>query len=455
MKKQRGFSLAEVIIGIAILLVLATIYLTFVSSASKEIQFSGDHLNSVVIAQKITEDMIEELALNPFGLETLGLDATAGSPQEIVDGKSVFFSMIEDSKAPFGIIDKMSDGAIVPDMQPLYDTVKRFRFSATGERLADSGETEDRNLVQSNILLQWQTKTGKGQFDTAIQLFSPVTKKKVSLGVLMDEAAIDSRIPAEVFYKPGKTIGELATEIGENDKTILALGRISLISRDFATSDSFRNFKNKVKQLKLRVESTPSIDHGKRFLLIRELAKTWYSMGKNCFQVVAYLEPQFKILQTEGKFGSINSGTGFNPLSFQQDLFNFRIIFEYFSGCMEHARFHYNQLLAKDLVNYKGGKTQLQIIQKLMDIYRIVAILPTRPGGMAEYKDFLERIRKFSDGRNPFLYRLATFEKLLLNSPTEWKNRYPNLEGIHQMIAVRVPEILAFIKTQTISAISN
>lgn len=455
MKKKRGFSLVEIIIGIAIVAGLATIYFVFVSSASKELKFSGDHLNSVVVSQKITEDLIEEIALNPYGLETLGLDSSSAATQEIVEGKSVFFSLIEDKKEPFGIIEKTTDGGISPAMQPLYDTSKRFRFSASGKRLADSGDHEDRNLVEADILIQWQTQTGKGEFDTAINLFSPVTKKQVGLGVLLNEAAIDARIPAEVFNRPGKTIGELASEIGENAEAILALGRISLISRDFATSDAFRNFKDKIRGLRLQAGGIPAIDRGKRYRLARDQARAWYGMARDCFQIVSYLEPQFKILQTEGKFTSLTSGTGFNPLSFQQDLFYFRIIYEYFSGCMEHARYHYNQLLEEDLVDYKGAKIQLQVIRRLIDIYRIVAILPTRPGGMMEYKEFLARLKKFANGRNPFLYRLATFERLLLDSPSEWKKRYANLEGISQMISVRIPEILSFIKTQTIAAISN
>lgn len=448
MKRRNAFTLVEIIIGFSILAGVALIYLIFIRSSSSELQFTADHLNAVVLSQKVSEDLIEELALNPYGFETLGIENKSSYQHEVVDGTSVFFSFIEDVRAPYGQIDVNVDGAIGPQMQPLYEHVNKFKFKVTGNRLAKTGDHEDRNLLQSNLDFFWKAKSGRGEFKTSTQLFSPVTAKKVDLGVVVDQAGIDARIPAEIFSSPGKTLPELAAATGENIEAIKALGRIALVTRDFAASPYYVNKKNEIRQLKNTLDNTPPTNLDKQFELRKSLADTWYEIARSCFQIVAYLEPQFAVLQTQGKFSS-NTGKGFNPVTFQQDLFYYHIIFEYFSGSLEQARHYYNSMLQSDLIAYKGGKIQIQLMQKLMDIYRIIALIPNRSGGMQEYRTFLSRLRTFAEGRNPFLYRLTAFERNLIENQNEWLKHHANLERLHQIIAVRVPVILDFIRTTT------
>ncbi|OGK07796.1 MAG: hypothetical protein A2W80_02800 [Candidatus Riflebacteria bacterium GWC2_50_8] len=454
MKKSRcAFTLVEVLVGCSILAGISLIYLIFVRSSSKEMQFSADHLNAVVLSQKISEDLIEELAVNPYGFETLGVSGST-SQQEVIEGRSVFFSFIEDTRPPYGKIGINSDGAIGPQMQPLYDTVNKFKFTVAGERLAATGDHEDRNLIQSNIDFFWNATTGRGEFNTAMQMFSPVTCKKVDLGLILDQATIDARIPAEVFARPTSNIAEIAASMGENVAALQALGRIALVTRDFVVSQYYVRRKNDLRQLNLRLGNTLATDLEQQFELRKSIAETWYEMAQICFQIVAYLEPQFEIMQTQGKFQT-TTGAGFNPITFQQDLFYYRIIFEYFAGSLVQARYYYNTMLTSDLIRYKGGKAQIQLLQKLIDIYRLVVILPSRSGGMQEYRAFLARIKSFSEGRNPYLYRFATFERSLLDQPDEWMKRYANLERLNHIIAVRVPVILDFIKTQTVGMITQ
>jgi len=452
--RRRAFTLVEIIIGFSILAGIALVYLLFVRSSSKEMQFSAEHLNAVVLSQKVAEDLIEELALNPYGFETLGVEGASTIEHEVVEGRSIFFSFIEDVRSPYGKIDANVDGAITQQMQPLYDSVDRFKFTVAGQRIAKTGDHEDRNLIQSDIVFKWKSQTGRGEFNTSMQMFSPVTVKKVDLGLAVDQAGIDARIPAEVFARPSKTVAEISADTGENVETILALGRISLVTRDFAASEYYLKRKNEIRQLALQLSNTPAIDLEKQYELRKTIAETWYDIARICFQIVAYLDPQFDILQTQGKFQT-TTGTGFNPTTFQQDLMYYRIIYEYFSGSLLQARYYYNTLFKSDLMRYKGGKVQSQLTMKLFDLYRLAAILPTHTSGKMEYRQFLLRIKEFSEGRNPYLYRLATFERGLLDTPDEWLKRYANLKKLNHVIAVRVPVILDFIRTRTVSIITQ
>lgn len=453
-RRRRAMTLVEILVGLGILAVIGTMLVTFIRSGRKEIQFSSDHLNAVILSQKVSEDLIEEMAMNPYGLETLGVNTTTPSYQEITDGRSIFFSFVEDRAAPWGYIDPATDGSVGPGMQPLYEDIRKFKFALTGERMAAAGGSEDRNLVTARVDLAWEAQTGRGEFNSTCLLFSPATEKKTDLAFAVDEAALDARIPAEVYRKPGQTIPELAAAIGENVETVKALGRIALLTRDFTASDYFRRQKAKIAAAKQKLLQTPAGNLAGQFEHRHAIARHWYDLAKTCFQVVAYLVPQFAELRQQGRFAA-GSGTGFNAVSLQENLQTYGIIYEYFVGSLVQSRYYYYALLQSDLSRYKGGKCQLQTLQKLMDIYRVVAILPTRPQGAQEYRAFLGRMRKLGEGRNPFLVRLVDQELVFLQNPSQWFDRLPNLKRISSIVKDQVPGILGFIREKSDGAVTG
>ncbi|HNV72450.1 MAG TPA: hypothetical protein PKO06_22260 [Candidatus Ozemobacteraceae bacterium] len=315
MKSNRhALTLVELIVGLAIFCSIGAVFVTFITSSSKEVKFSGDHFNAVILSQKVSEDVLEELSVNPYGLETLGVDGTKSGYQEVVDGKSVFFSYLEDRVAPWGKIEPTTDGLLNSDMKPLYDHVKKYKFQVAGERMHNTGDDPKRNLMSCDIDFNWSSQTGRGEFNTSFLLFSPATARKTDLAAIVDQSAIDARIPGEVFFRPGKTVPELAADIGENVDTLLALGRISLVSRDFMASQYYQKRRQDIKLAKLQLSATPQIDLANQFELRKTIARMWYDLAKTCFQVIAYLEPQFAVLQSQGKFGT-GAGTGFSPIT--------------------------------------------------------------------------------------------------------------------------------------------
>jgi len=324
-----------------------------------------------------------------------------------------------------------------------------------GDRLAKSGDHEDRNLVACNIDFFWAASTGRGEFKTGFHVFAPVTLKKVAAGDGIDEAAIDSRIPAEVFGAPGKSIGELAGITGENQQTVIALGRISLICNDFSYSSYFAEQKNKIATGYRRLQSLSAAGNPDAYYnQSLELAKAWYDLGKSSYQIVAFLGPHFAELQNQGKFDN-SLGVGFSPITFQHHLLSYRMIYEYFVNSMVQARYYYYNLLRPEIVRYKGNRVQHQVILRLIDIYRLTAVICTRPGGMAEYQDFLNRVRDLSRNRNPFMERMISHEQKLLQNRSKWLEHFPNLARIDNMLSARIPEIMEFIDRQTVAMIKR
>lgn len=299
MKRCRGLSLLEILIGIAIFATVGITFLSFIGQSIGESKFSSDFFTAFILSQKVMEDFAEEIAVNPYGFETLGVDETSTKYSDVVDGSTVYFSSLEDQQKPYGKIDGGTDGTINDKMKPLYD------------------------------------------------------------------------------------------------------------------------------------------------------------LAKACYQIVVYLEPQFAILETQNSDALKTGGSALNPIMFQEALFNYRIIYEYFSGSIVQTRYYYYTLAEKDLALFKGGKKELQVMQKLMDLYRIVALLPTVPGGMIQYQAFLTRLETFSDGRNPFFQRLVKQELIYLQDQNAWMEKFPNLKRISLVVKDRVPQILAFIKTKTDDAVLN
>ncbi len=445
-----GFSLIEIVIGFSILLFVGAMFLTFLQSSSKEAAFSSEIFDAVVLSQKVSEDILEELAVNPYGLETLGVQNSKKSKNHVVDRDSIFFSYFEDRKKPYGQINPERDGGLDETVQPLYDSVKKFKFNVTGKRIAESGNSFNRNLVECDINFSWGAKTGKGRYMNSVQFFSPVTEKEVTPQLIVNQASIDARIPAEVFNKSA-SVGEIAAQTGENAETILALGRIAIISRDFLNSPVFKAEAAKVNQLTKNLGSISDIKNYYETTL--ELALAWYELAKYCYQIVMLLDPQFAILQLQGKFVGL-TGSGLNPMVFELSLMNFQVIYEYFVTSLINTRYYFYKILEPEIVKHKGTKTQLHAILKLIDLYRVTSLIKTRTGSANEYRAFLQRIRTFSEHRNPFLYRMVNHELILISKPTEWLKRYPNLERLEKIISSRVPNILEFIK-KTRTAIMN
>ena len=445
-----GFTLLEVVFGMALFATVAISFILFLQSSAKESQFSGEHLTALILSQKVLEDIGEEVFVNPYGFETLGIEGS--SPNlEVTEGKSVFFSYLEDRKAPWGRIDPAIDGMITPKMLPLYEAVAKYRFQVEGKRLQASGDGEDRNVMNCGVGFSWSARTGSGKFANRCLYFSPVTAKKQDLSAMVDEPGLDRRSPEEFFRKPGQSLLEIAAQSGVPVEDLRDLGRVALVTQDFLQSPPFRDLQKKTSRLRARIPTIPPDSFDALFDARLQLAQSWYELAKLSFQIVAFVERPVSRFARENTFKSLH-GAGIpaiEPIAFQRALFNVKLIYSYFTASLIQSRDAFQALLQKDIAGYKGGKTQLQIMQKLFDLHRLIAIIPTCPDGMAEYRKFLAKVEGFAEGRNPFLHRMVRQEEVFLGDRTVWLNRWANLKRLDGILNDRMPGILVFIDLRT------
>ena len=454
-KRKKGFSLVEVMIGVAIFATVGVAFLSFLSQSIGESKFSAEYFSAFILSQKVMEDFSEEIAINPYGFETLGVDENSTQYSEVVDGATVHFSGLEDQQKPYGKIDPGADNTINAKVVPLYEIVKKFQFRAQAKRLEKTGDGEKRNLLRCNLEFLWDAKIGKGQYETSCSFFSPVTAKKIDLALNVDQAAIDARIPKDFFNAPGKSLAQIANERSSTVETVTALGRIALVTEDFMKSQYYTKQMKAIADLKKKLALIPASQFDQEYAVRLAIALAWYDLAKACYQIVVYLEPCFATLQSQN-VSALQTGTNtLNPIQLQEALFHYRIIYEYFVGSIVQARFYYYALIEKDLALYKGGKRELQVLQKLIDLYRIVALLASVPTGMDQYKAFLGRLDTFADGRNLYLQRMVRQEMIYLQDPAVWMEKFPNLKRISSIVKDRIPQILAFIKARTDDAVLN
>ncbi|NLI76721.1 MAG: type II secretion system protein [Candidatus Riflebacteria bacterium] len=442
--RQTGFTMTELMIGVSIFAGLTLAFLLSVRATTREIDFSADYFMSILVAQKVGEDLMEETTLNPFALESSGVESPSGITSRLVDGGSVHFSFLEDRAAPWGRIDPGVDGLLSADVQPLYAQVRDFRLRTRARRLASDQAVPDRNLLAVSTEVQWKNQADGRKYESEFQVFSPVTGKKfdetLDVGTLpLTPAALEEETARFFYHLSAEDLKAKIAQSQGDEKAIFELGKVHFLCKGFMQSEYYRKTMQEITTLKKNLASPSGQDlYGTHVAL----AARWYDLAKTAYRLAFYLERSFDRLMAHpaGLPGGVE---GIDQSRLAQCMANFSIIYELFVGGLVQTRSNYLKLLEPGFAA-KGGKRQQQIILRLLDIHRILGINPNYPQGLPDYRVFIDQIRTFSEGRLPFLARFMDDERVLAKDPKALLARYPNLKSIHALLADRMPRVLAF-----------
>jgi hypothetical protein len=254
-----------------------------------------------------------------------------------------------------------------------------------------------------------------------------------------DPAAMEEET-AQFFYH--LSAAELKPRIAAaqgDEKAIFELGKVHLLCKGFMQSDYYRQTMQEISDLKKKLATTST---QALYATRVSLAARWYDLAKTCYRLAFYLEKSFARLMTHPA-GLPGGVAGIDQSRLGQCMANFSIIYELFVGGLVQTRDNYLHLLEPAFAA-KGGKRQQQIILRLLDIYRILGINPNYPPGLGEYRGFIDRLRSFSEGKNPFMARFMDDERALVQDVKVLLARYPNLKNIHALLAERMPRVLEF-----------
>ncbi len=446
---KAGFTFVEVMIGLLIFSFIGTSFILVIRGMKKEIQFGGDHFTALLLSQKVMEDLAQEVIINPYGLETLGIDGKTGVPVKIVDGNSPFFTSLFDIKSPWFSIDPQTDGKIDSSISPLYSQTRDFQVavsSARGAPLTDP--SEKKNLEIGTVEFSWKPSAGHGKYDLSCYFPSVLTEKKVDFNISISDADLEKEICKTFFVDPNSNLATIISTKGGDAQTLKELGKISFVCSQFFKSEFFKNTLTKIQGLETkRKKFSPALgkDYAKT---CTELAQNFYELAKSSYQMMAFLEPCFEKVSVNFDQQHLGNDLWLNKDRLKPAMVQFKKVCDNFNSSLFWARVNYENLLDKQVSISEGYRRQFLTTMRLLDLYRVFAVNPGWSSGKADLLKFIERIQKISQGRNPFLHRFCLQESDWSRNIDGLATKYPNLKKIQEVLD-QISKILPFVQANS------
>ncbi|MBF0407540.1 MAG: hypothetical protein HQM10_09300 [Candidatus Riflebacteria bacterium] len=428
MKKNiQAFTLMEIMFGILIFSVIATFYINFVQTGKRELHFTSEHFNALLVSQKLSEDISQEIQTNPYGFETLGIESSTISNFGIVDGNSIFFSFLHDTKAPWFNIDPAIDGKIGSDIQPLYSQFRNTTFSLKGQKVSTG-------ISRAEVSINWKNAIGKGNYDIACLFPSSSVLKQVDLELKYNQADMEKETAIVFYNETEKTLSQLVAEKGGNYDTIKKLGVVHGICKSYFNSSFFTQTMAEIKDLENKRKIAASNPNAELASICESLGRGFYEIAKSSFQLICALQPIMDEIKSNFNVSHFGSQLWYYKNRLQGVLLEYKQLHSNFNSALYWSKINCENLLQSDISRNIGTKRQYRHILRLIDINKIFAVHPDFPSGKAEFKAFAENIRKICDGRNPSMTRYLKQETSWIDNQSVLFNKYPTLGKVHELL---------------------
>jgi|GEM_PF-1000348 len=445
-----GFSLVEIIVALSIMAFLGFTLISLVRGAKSEADFTTEHFTSMLISQKVMQDVSQENETNPVSaFQTLGMDSALSASSHLIDGASIYFSYVEDRDPPWFHIDPTIDGSVDKRMEPLFTEIRDFEMDVKGKRLAPPTDpSEMKNLWISTVSLSWKTATGPGKYAVNCIFASPVGEKKIDLAIDADNEKIEKEA-CRIFY--GETtipLRQILSQKGGDYQTIIEAAKIRLLCSNLLDSKAFKDIIKRTKELEKKEASLNADASADFYDCVKELADIYYEIAKESFTVMYNLIPSLQLIKNNFDKEHFGEELWANRYRFTKGLRNFKLICNNFTQGVYWARRKLEELGDERLEVVVGPKKQQRILMKVFDLHRILSVIGKDGNTENEYKTYLESMKSRSEGRDPAMYRLVSqeltfhgnFQSLLIN--------YPTLKIIDQTINVKLSPIMSFLNTK-------
>lgn len=431
MNNKSGFSLVEMMIGTVILALAIGGFVMGLRASRSEVEFSDKHLSTLVCSQKVIEDIDEELWLNARAFNTLGVTNTKIVSTPVVDDECIFFSDIE-FRADEGS-DNIELQGIEKEQGQIYDQISDLNLTLKADRAAPKNQdTAEANLYETDVLFSWGT-TRQAKSEVNAVFFSPVVPKKVD--------PITS-IPMTGSSELNQII---MNSTGGNPDALNNLAEMAKISGSFFDSDFYKSRIEKINELR---EKSVNLPYPSRRLYDchAEMAKLWIEMARANLQFLFLLEPSLSwfVANKNASLGSSLSGA--NQQNLKVIIRDVSLLFSTFTASVRQAEANYRFLISEKMADYKGPRTQYHLIAQIIDLNRVIALLPNFPAGYKNYMQLIKYIKEFARNRNPSLERFVNSE--LENPGVEGMIKdLPNLQFLHEFFNMKIKPALDYMQS--------
>lgn len=431
MNNKSGFSLVEMMIGTVILALAIGGFVMGLRASRSEVEFSDKHLSTLVCSQKVIEDIDEELWLNARAFNTLGVTNTKIVSTPVVDDECIFFSDIE-FRAVEGS-DNIELQGIEKEQGQIYDQISDLNLTLKADRAAPKNQdTAEANLYETDVLFSWGT-TRQAKSEVTAVFFSPVVPKKVDpiTSITMTGSSELNQI--------------IMNSTGGNPDALNNLAEMAKISGSFFDSDFYKSRIEKINELR---EKSVNLPYPSRRLYDchAEMAKLWIEMARANLQFLFLLEPSLSwfVANKNASLGSSLSGA--NQQNLKVIIRDVSLLFSTFTASVRQAEANYRFLISEKMADYKGPRTQYHLIAQIIDLNRVIALLPNFPAGYKNYMQLIKYIKEFARNRNPSLERFVNSE--LENPGVEGMIKdLPNLQFLHEFFNMKIKPALDYMQS--------
>ncbi|MGM0599978.1 MAG: PilW family protein [Candidatus Rifleibacteriota bacterium] len=434
MNKMTGFTLIEVMIGVLIVSLVIGGFIMGMRAFRSQIEFGDKHISTLVCSQKVIEDLNEELWINPKAFDTLGISNSKRVLTPIVRDESPFFSDLEFKLEGKGNSAKLTG---IDDKQTqLYSQVEDLNLDIGASRVKPkTANAIESNLYNSEIIFKWGKHRNKAGSEICSLFFSPVTPKNISLSDISD-IGLDDTAYSKILTSPGGYSDVLAN-----------LADIYRFSRAFLNSDFYKTTFAEIKELR---NKSAGLSYPSRALYEchKRMGNLWLDVARRSLQFLFALEPSLNLFVSGYSTGTLGADfSGENAWQLQSILTDVCVVYSTFLSSLKNAEANFRFLVSEKMASYKGVRVQYFLLAQVIDLNRVLAILPNYSAGFSRYMGFLASLEKFSKGRTPSLERLINQEKTNSTSAEKLAQNYPNLKLLSDFLNNKLYPAMQFIQS--------
>lgn len=277
MHRRLGFSLLELMIGVFLIASTSLVFLKALNLFNKETVFYSEHFLASSLGEKVMETCYQELEVNPYGFQALGLvdqdENTLILSSPITDGQTNFFKNpeISNSSTPY-----------------LYMKTKNNFIS----KVVCEGSIKDYYEVVSGF--KWNAKTGSGEINSVCRYLAFDGEKDFSTTYSMSDEYVEKELLAVVFRSSATSISSVVDSIG-GQELAMAIGRIYYSCFNLLSSEEFYE---RCRKLEVLEGSPCTIDSD----LYEKCTQGYFDLAKDLLHLLMYLNGELKIVKEKQNF---------------------------------------------------------------------------------------------------------------------------------------------------------
>lgn len=302
--RKTGVSLIEILIAISIFVVSGLgIFLVFHRGGIEQKTFTSERFTAMFLAQKVIEDINLQNQENPYYFTELSRMASTMEPEQIVDGESIFFRLLDGPEGSTELIPDQSS-LITRDSDLAYDQLKRFKLRVLCEFVPDAlrpGESFD-NLLQIIVEVTWDDPENAVSSYSISYLIHGENKDRLASGFESAIKEIPESLAATIIlnilneaYSGAPGMAQVLSANNGGDPVLMkALGSMLTISDSIQTATKLCEVELE-KLKKQMVEFQPGIsssDAVRNCSLQEEVAGLQEQLSVQILQMIRMLQPQ-------------------------------------------------------------------------------------------------------------------------------------------------------------------